>query len=161
MSEKNNNKKLNLEEFQQYGNYFDTSERKELIGEMLTETRKMFGLSQNELAGYLGIKSGTYSTYENGTREAPAEIIVRLSILYDIPTDVLLQKTRFRYENFISTEQFEQLDKEIDLLKELAHNDKELNPQLKELVQTMTDYFGTVAEQIKEINEKAIPKGQE
>lgn len=161
MKDNPNRNKLHLYEYNQYGKYFDISERKELIGEALTEARKLFGLSQSELADLLGIKAGTYSTYEKGTREAPAEIIVRLSILYNIPTDVLLQTTRFRYENFISIEQFNQLDKELDELREFAHEDKELNPEFKAILETMADAFGTMTEQLKEINEKAVPKGQE
>lgn len=161
MKDNPNRNKLHLDEYNQYGKYFDISERKKLIGEALTDARKSFGLSQSDLADLLGIKAGTYSTYEKGTREAPAEIIVRLSILYNIPTDILLQTTRYRYEHLISNEQFKQLDKELKELRELAHEDKELNPEFKAILETMADAFGTMTEQLKEINEKAIPKGQE
>lgn len=77
---------------EKYGNLFDIPERKELIGETLRVLREASGLTQAEIAKHIGIKPVTYSTYENGTREAPAEIIVRLSILYDVPTDIILQK---------------------------------------------------------------------
>jgi transcriptional regulator with XRE-family HTH domain len=151
---------LQLEEYELYGKYFDMPERKELIGETFKQLRTAANLSQIELSDILGIKPGTYSTYENGTREAPAEIIVRMSILFGVPTDCILQKTRYRYENFLDTEQFEKFDKDIEDIINLTY-DEELNPEFKNILETMTDAFGTISEQLKELNEKAVPKGQE
>lgn len=151
---------LNIGEYKDYGNYFEVEERKKLIGEVLAELRKSAKLSQSELSNYLGIKSGTYSTYENGTRECPAEIIVRLSILYDVPTDLILQASRYRWENYLAVEQFKEMDNGIEALREWA-TDKEVNPEFQNFLTTMTNAFETMSEQLKAINETAIPKGQE
>lgn len=150
---------LNIKEYETYGKYFEVDERKKLVGEVLAGLRKVAKLSQKDLADYLDIKPGTYSTYENGTRECPAEIIVRLSILYDVPTDTLLQVSRYRWENYLSIEQFKDMDKDIADLKNWV-SDKDLNPDFQSFLTTMTDAFETMSEQLKAINEKAIPKGQ-
>jgi len=123
---------------------------------MLRYFREMAGLTQSELCDLIGIKSGTYSTYENGTRETPAEIIVRLSLLYDVPCDFILQKDRLSKEKFATLEQFNQLDTQLDELREEVFNKQdELNPEFKSILETMVDAFGNVTEQLKEFNENA------
>ena len=54
--------------------------------------RELYGLQMKEIASYIGINNQTYRTYEIGRNEAPQEVIVRLSFLYEVPTDYLLQK---------------------------------------------------------------------
>lgn len=150
---------LQKDEFELYNNNFDINERKELIAESLRELRVYAGLTQSELAEKLSIKAGTYSTYENGTREAPAEIIVRLSILYGVSCDVILQKSRFKKEQYVSTEQLENVDNEIEeLRKELTNKKDKLNPELKMILETMTNAFENVNEQLKAFNENTNNK---
>ena len=142
-----------------YNNNFDINERKELIAESLRELRVYAGLTQSELADKLGIKAGTYSTYENGTREAPAEIIVRLSILYGVSTDIILQVARYKKEQYVSTEQIENFDSEIEeLRKELTNKKDKLNPEVKMMLETMTTAFENVSEQLKAFNENTNNK---
>lgn len=150
---------LQNEEFGLYNNNFDINERKELIAESLRELRVYAGLTQSELADKLGIKAGTYSTYENGTREAPAEIIVRLSILYGVSTDIILQVARYKKEQYVSTEQIENFDSEIEeLRKELTNKKDKLNPEVKMMLETMTTAFENVSEQLKAFNENTNNK---
>lgn len=144
---------LNLNEFEQYGNMFDISERKKLIGEMLLLLRQKFELKQSEVAKYLGIKSGTYSTYENGTREAPAEIIVRLSFLYGVPTDIILQQGRLCRDNFEAQKQIDVMNEQITELYDIVTDrENELNPQFADLMKAMTDAFTKMGEQLSDIN---------
>lgn len=150
---------LQNEEFGLYNNNFDINERKELIAESLRELRVYAGLTQSELAEKLGIKAGTYSTYENGTREAPAEIIVRLSILYGVSTDIILQVARYKKEQYVSTEQIANFDNEIEeLRKELTNKKDKLNPEFKMMLETMTTAFENVSEQLKAFNENTNNK---
>lgn len=150
---------LQNEEFGLYNNNFDINERKELIAESLRELRVYAGLTQSELAEKLGIKAGTYSTYENGTREAPAEIIVRLSILYGVSTDIILQVSRYKKEQYVSTEQIANFDSEIEeLRKELTNKKDKLNPEVKMMLETMTTAFENVSEQLKAFNENTNNK---
>lgn len=150
---------LQNEEFGLYNNNFDINERKELIAESLRELMVYAGLTQSELAEKLGIKAGTYSTYENGTREAPAEIIVRLSILYGVSTDIILQVARYKKEQYVSTEQIANFDNEIEeLRKELTNKKDKLNPEVKMMLETMTTAFENVSEQLKAFNENTNNK---
>lgn len=150
---------LQNEEFGLYNNNFDINERKEFIAESLRELRVYAGLTQSELAEKLGIKAGTYSTYENGTREAPAEIIVRLSILYGVSTDIILQVARYKKEQYVSTEQIANFDNEIEeLRKELTNKKDKLNPEVKMMLETMTTAFENVSEQLKAFNENTNNK---
>ena len=150
---------LQNEEFGLYNNNFDINERKELIAESLRELRVYAGLTQSELAEKLGIKAGTYSTYENATREAPAEIIVRLSILYGVSTDIILQVARYKKEQYVSTEQIANFDNEIEeLRKELTNKKDKLNPEVKMMLETMTTAFENVSEQLKAFNENTNNK---
>lgn len=150
---------LQKDEFELYNNNFDINERKEFIAEILYDLRKTAGLTQSELAKYLDIKPGTYSTYENGTREAPAEIIVRLSILYGVSCDVILQKSRYKKEQYVSTEQIANFDNEIEeLRKELTNKKDKLNPEVKMMLETMTNAFENVSEQLKAFNENTNNK---
>lgn len=146
---------LNLKAFEQYGNAFNIAERKELIGEMLRILREASGLKQSEIAKYLGVKAGTYSTYENGTREAPAEIIVRLSYLFDVPTDVILQQGRLCRDDFEAHKQIDVMNEQLNELHSIMTNtETELNPQFADLMKAMTDAFTKMGEQIKEQNNK-------
>lgn len=155
MEKKNRKIELNIKGLTQYDNAFDISERKELIGEMLRLLRDKSELSQKEIADFLGIKAGTYSTYENGTREAPAEIIVRLSILYDVPTDVILQQGRLCRDNYDAHKQIDAMNEQINELHSIVTDtSNNINPQFADLINAMTDAFTKMGEQIKEQNNK-------
>lgn len=77
-----------------YHGEFTIEERKAMTAEALRELRKGKKLSQKEVAGELKIPATTYNTYESGRTEPPIEILVRLSHLYGIPIDVIVQRNR-------------------------------------------------------------------
>ncbi|MCD7872517.1 MAG: helix-turn-helix domain-containing protein [Clostridiales bacterium] len=148
-------KKLELqtEQLKQYGNLFQVSERKELIGEMLRVLRQASGLTQAEIAKKIDVKPVTYSSYENGAREAPAEIIVRLSILFGVPTDVILQADRLSKGNFDAQKQIDVMNNQLDELKDIITDRKnEINPQFADMMKAMTDAFSKMGEQFTEFN---------
>ena len=71
------------------------------LGERIKNIRTQLGLSQEELAERLKINRVAISQIENGQREVSAEEIARLSKIYHIPTDVLLdlkQEVRVKIE---------------------------------------------------------------
>lgn len=80
--------------FMPYEMNFTEDERKQLIAQALAEYRKAKKLSQKEVAGLLGISQATYSTYERGRTEPPIELLVRLSYLYNVTVDALVQRER-------------------------------------------------------------------
>ena len=153
MKNEKNQLTLQIDELKKYGNLFDIPERKELIGETLRVLREASGLTQAEIAKHIGIKPVTYSTYENGTREAPAEIIVRLSILYDVPTDIILQKTRMSKGNIIVQNQIDAMNEELKEFKDMISDQQnELNPEFVDMMKAMTDAFSKMNEQLTEFN---------
>ena len=77
-----------------YNGEFTIEERKAITAQMYRELRKSKKLSQKEVAGKLGIPATTYNTYESGRTEPPIEILVRMSHLYGLPVDVIVQRDR-------------------------------------------------------------------
>lgn len=60
------------------------------LGEKIKDLRASKGLSQEKVAGSLGISRVSFSQIENGERKITVEEILKLSKLFDIPCDVLL-----------------------------------------------------------------------
>ena len=60
------------------------------LGERIKNIRIQVGLSQEELAKRMKINRVSLSQIENGQREVSAEEIARLSKIFNIPTDILL-----------------------------------------------------------------------
>lgn len=87
--------RYNMEEMQfTYKGEFTIEQRKIMTAQMLQEMRKSKKLSQKEVAAHLNIPATTYNTYESGRTEPPIEILVRLSYLYGLPVDVIVQRER-------------------------------------------------------------------
>ena len=85
----------NMEEMQlAYKGEFTIEQRKIMTAEALQELRKARKLSQKEVAAHLNIPATTYNTYESGRTEPPIEILVRLSHLYGMPIDFIVQRDR-------------------------------------------------------------------
>lgn len=59
----------------------------------LKELRKESNKTQKELADYLNIKQNTYSQYENGQRQVPIEVLLRLADYFEVSVDYLLGRT--------------------------------------------------------------------
>lgn len=101
-----------------YNGEFTVEERKAMTAQALRELRKSKKLSQKEVAGELNIPATTYNTYESGRTEPPIEILVRLSHLYGVPVDFIVQRDRtFRTADDLTreiakySEQIAELDK--------------------------------------------------
>ncbi len=56
----------------------------------LKDLREDADLKQKDLAEYLHIKQNTYSQYENGQRQLPIEVLIKLSKYYGVSTDYIL-----------------------------------------------------------------------
>lgn len=111
---------------EKYENVFTVEERKLIIAQAMRELRKGKGISQKEAAGEIGISQATYSAYERGRNEPPAEILVRLSYLFDCPVDILVQRDRLYRTAGDALKQAAQLRAEIaELEKALVESDNE------------------------------------
>lgn len=49
--------------------------------------------TQKELAEYLGMKQPQYYRYENGLRDIPTDILIKLSKYYNVSVDYILGLT--------------------------------------------------------------------
>lgn len=55
--------------------------------------REDLDIKQKDLAEYLHIRQNTYSQYENGQRQIPIDMLVKLARYYDTSVDYLLGLT--------------------------------------------------------------------
>lgn len=65
-------------------------------GEILAELRKDKGLTQEEVAKLIGVKTTTISSYEIGQNYPTVSNLIKLSELYNVNCDFLLDLTRYR-----------------------------------------------------------------
>ena len=65
----------------------------------LRELREDHDLSQTQVAQYLGMKQPQYFRYEQGYRDIPTDILIRLADLYHTSTDYILERTDKPEEN--------------------------------------------------------------
>ena len=111
---------------QEYANIFTIEERKKIISQTIADLRKLKGMSQKEVAAVIGVTQATYSTYERGRTEPPAEIMVRLSYLFDCPVDILMQRDRqYRSASDIAKQMAECKEEFAELGKQLAESGKD------------------------------------
>ena len=59
----------------------------------IKDLREDADITQRELAEHLHIKQNTYSQYENGQRQIPLDILIKLAKYYNTSTDYLLGLT--------------------------------------------------------------------
>lgn len=59
----------------------------------LKEFRKSFNFTQKEIAEKLGVTTGTYKSYENNFCRLNDEILLKLSKIYKVSIDALLNNT--------------------------------------------------------------------
>lgn len=59
----------------------------------LRDLREDHDLTQKQVADYLGMKQPQYFRYEQGYRDLPTDILIRLADLYQTTTDYILGRT--------------------------------------------------------------------
>ena len=59
----------------------------------LKNLREDHDYSQQFIAEYLGMKQPQYSRYEQGLRDIPTDVLIRLTKLYNTSTDYILNLT--------------------------------------------------------------------
>ena len=120
-----------------------------MIAEMLKELRKHKGYQQKEVSELLQISPQTYNGYETGRNEPPIETLVRLSYLYDMPIDVLVQRDRQHKLNESIMISLNKMDDELAQIKSEFTNSKyRENLQLNEfmgMLEQMTDMLKAIA----------------
>ncbi|MBO7187435.1 MAG: helix-turn-helix transcriptional regulator [Clostridia bacterium] len=59
----------------------------------IKELRKSSGASQKQVAQKLGMSQTGYSKYETGENDVPTEILIKLSAMYNVSVDYILNLT--------------------------------------------------------------------
>lgn len=127
---------MNIELLKRYNNLFDQTERKMLTAAMLRAFRETYNLQKKEVAELIGIKPQTYGAYESGRNETPAEVLVRLSMLYDVPVDLLIQRDKMSRDDKSAHEQLEYFDEQINELREaILRGDGETSEQFSQFIE--------------------------
>jgi len=134
-----------------YDNLYTFDERKQLIAESLKSIRVAKRLTQKQVAEHIGVNTQTYATYERGRNEPPAEIIIRLSYLYNIPTDFILQKDNVTKEKSTVMKQLDDFDAVIDEMRgKILSGDAETRKEIGRLA----DNLGKFVEIIRDFEER-------
>ena len=119
-----------------YNNLFTQAERKARIAQTLKILRNGKRLTQQEVAEKLDIQTLTYATYERGRNEPPAEILVRLSYLYDVPVDIIVQRDNMFKDKESIKNEIAMFD---DVLEEMRSKVLSGDPQMREQLAQLTD----------------------
>ena len=125
--------------FHPYELQFTIQRRKQMIAEMIGELRKAKGYQQKEVAEMLSISPQTYNGYETARNEPPVEILVRLSYLYGMPLDVLVQRDRMHDTNESALLTLNSINAEIEHMKsDLINTKYGENEQMKSMLEMFT-----------------------
>jgi transcriptional regulator with XRE-family HTH domain len=63
----------------------------------LKDIREDMDITQQQVADFLHVKQNTYSQYENGHRQLPVEMLIRLAIYFHTSADYILGLTDDRH----------------------------------------------------------------
>ena len=72
----------------------------EIFGKRIKELRLEMGLSVEEVAGIIGVKSSVYPSYEAGERIVRSDILLALARLFRVSCDYLLGLTDVKWIPF-------------------------------------------------------------
>ena len=132
--------KLDLSLIKAYNNLYTKDERKEMIAKNLQILRKQANLQKAEVAEYLGIGAQAYGAYESGRNEPPAEILVRVSLLYNVPLDFIMLRDNMAKSQITVADQIRIYDEQAALLKEnLLKGDSETQKQFENFTKAIVN----------------------
>lgn len=80
------------------------------INERIKDLRTKLHLSQDYVARYLGVSRSTFTQMENGNRKILAEELSKLSELFCVSTDALLNEKELSQPAALFARSFEKLD---------------------------------------------------
>ena len=81
------------------------------INERIKKIRNQLHLSQEYVANFLGVNRATYTQMENGRRKITAEDVSKLSDLFGVTADDLLNDNKMSQPATVFARSFEKLDK--------------------------------------------------
>ncbi len=136
-----------------YNSLYNQQERKELIGKTLKSFRELRKLSQREVAEAIEINTQSYATYERGRNEAPAEVLVRLAMFFEVPLDMLMQRHNMQKDMVAASKQLDDMSQDIaDLSKALG--EKDMDEEEKKKLFEALGALSELTEVIKQFNKQ-------
>ncbi len=134
-----------------YDNIYTTAERKKLIAEMLKTHRQLNKYTQKEVAEHIGVNAETYATYERGRNEPSAEMLVRLSYLYNVPVDFLIQRDNLYKDENSTLKAVNEFQNAIDEIRgKILSGD----PQTRDILKQFTNSLNNMVDIIKDVELK-------
>lgn len=98
----------------------------EKLAQKLQTLRKQKGVSQSEIANYIGLTVGAYQNYENGRREANYETLTKFADYFNVSTDYLLGRDTTQPVEDVSKMSDNELDKKLmQFFMDLPENSKQ------------------------------------
>ena len=80
------------------------------VYERIKQLRTQLHLSQDYVARYLGINRSTYTQMENGKRKVLADEVAKLSVLFGVSADSLLNDDEVSQPAIVFARSFDRLD---------------------------------------------------
>lgn len=80
------------------------------VYERIKQLRTQLNLSQDYVARYLGINRSTYTQMENGKRKVLADEVAKLSVLFGVSADSLLNDDEVSQPATVFARSFDRLD---------------------------------------------------
>ena len=68
-----------------------------MFGERLKELREEKGMTQQDLAVFLNVSRPSISGYENDSNDPSLDVLKKISDLFNVSADYLLDRTKERY----------------------------------------------------------------
>lgn len=111
------------------------------LGEFMRQLRNDAGVLQKDLAKQLGVKTSTYSAYENGRIKPAPDKLYALAQYYDINVELLVSKVKGSDETDVNTSNdalalsgIKEAKEEVALMEELVYYFRNLRPAHKKAV---------------------------
>ncbi len=146
-------------ELKEYKLMFTNDERKIIIAENLKRLRDEKGLNQQDVAEAIGLKLQTYSAYERGRSEAPAEALIRLAMFYEITLDELMQRDNRSKYQMKKKLKLSEADRQLQELKEmLAQESEETQAETAGAIKALDDLNETLANALEAIQKRREAK---
>src|SRR5699024_4896308 len=110
------------------------------ISKKLKELREEKGYLQKFVANKIDVRSNTLSGYENSTRFADTEMILKLANLYDVSSDYLVGRTSNNKKEDEIDEELKEILSEMNMWYKNEPEDKELKLRmLRKMIQSFEE----------------------
>ena len=113
----------------------------QMVGQRLRELREGVKLSQNKIAGIVGVRQSSVNRYENGQSDPPYPVLLRYADYFDVSLDYIFGRTdKPQGKLYQYKPKFKQDTPEMRRFVEMCFDPK--SPMYDRLKQTLLDMLG-------------------